>query len=250
MTDKRNIVIKVKYPVAGKSAENLTPKIITEWNIKRILLAAGALVLILVSLFYVFSDDTQEAEITNAESVNTLEIPAIPQDKDTEIRKLDIPKQTAGKTSSSVKPKKEPNKKIQQPDDTKVKEVIKKQPDQTSIKEHEYSAAAHNVVRASLTYDINNREPAGGAVRTVNVNHKKPVSVFYFTELKEMNGRKVYHEWLRNGEVISKQTLVISGDNWRTSSRKLLSDSEQGNWSVRLVDEKGRLLNEKKFKVE
>lgn len=248
MTDKRNIVIKVKYPVAGKAAEQLAPKMITEWNIKRILFAAGALVLILVSLFYLISNDTQETDINNAEVVNTQETPQV-EVKETETKNLDIPKQAVEKTNSSVKPKIESNKKLKQTDDAKVKENIKKQSNEKVIKELGYSKVNH-VVRASLTYEINNKEPAGDIVRTVNAKHKKPVWVYYFTELKAMNGSKVYHEWLKNGAVVSKQALVISGDTWRTSSRKLLSDSEQGNWAVRLVDEKGRLLNEKKFKVE
>ena len=65
MTDKRNIVIKVKYPVSGKATENLAPKMISEWNVKRILLAIGALILVLASLFYVINNDTQDTDSDN-----------------------------------------------------------------------------------------------------------------------------------------------------------------------------------------
>jgi len=106
------------------------------------------------------------------------------------------------------------------------------------------------VSRAVLTYDLNNKEPAGEITRTVNVSEKNPTWIYYFTELKSMNGRRVYHEWLKNGVLVSKQELIISGDSWRTSSRKLFTDSTKGNWAVRLVDEHGQLLNEKNFKVE
>ena len=51
MADKKNIVIKVKYPASGRSAA-LAPQMVTEWNIKRILLAAGVLVLLLGTVFY------------------------------------------------------------------------------------------------------------------------------------------------------------------------------------------------------
>ncbi|MFZ2406861.1 MAG: DUF2914 domain-containing protein, partial [Methylobacter sp.] len=131
-----------------------------------------------------------------------------------------------------------------------VKEITKKQLNKNVNKELKYSDNNHNVSRASLTYGMNNKEPSGELVSTVDVRHKKPVWVYYFTELKSMKGNKVYHEWVRNGEVVSRQALVISGDIWRTSSRKLLSDSEKGNWTVRLVDKNGRLLNKKEFKVE
>ncbi|MFZ2406799.1 MAG: hypothetical protein WAW41_16815, partial [Methylobacter sp.] len=97
MTDKRNIVIKVKYPVSGKAAENLAPKMITEWNVKRILLAVGALFLILASLVYVITDDTQQTDSDNAAAVavDATEKQAASQlgNKDVEIKNLDIPKQ-------------------------------------------------------------------------------------------------------------------------------------------------------------
>ena len=116
-----------------------------------------------------------------------------------------------------------------------------------AVKEREYS---HNVPRASLTYEIDNKEPVGEIAQTVTLSKKKPRWIYYFTELSSMNGRKVYHEWLKNGVIVSRQELVISGDTWRTSSRKLLSGSDKGKWAVRMIDENGRLLNEKYFKVE
>ena len=106
------------------------------------------------------------------------------------------------------------------------------------------------MTRAVLTYGINNKEPAGEIAKAVNVGEKNPTWVYYFTELKSMNGNKVYHEWLKNGVLDSRQELIISGDAWRTSSRKLLADSAKGNWTVRLIDEHGQLLNEKSFKVD
>lgn len=242
MTEKRNIVIKVK--LAGKTAENFEPKVVTEWNIKRIAIAAAVLILVLFFLVYIISDNTDDDA-----TANTAAIPQT-QDNETEIKNLDIPKQTEQQFNTPVKPAKEPNKKDKQIEDIKIKDVIKKQPERKAAKEHEYSLSPHNVVRASLTYEMTNKEPVGVAVHTVNVNRKKTVWVYYFTELKAMKGNKVYHEWLKNGSIVSKQALVISGNPWRTSSRKLISDSEHGNWVVRLVDEEGRLLNEKSFKVE
>lgn len=253
MTDKRNIVIKVKYPVSGKAAENLAPKMITEWNVKRILFAIGALVLILATLFYVFNNDTEKTDLDNTAVIdNALEKQATPQVevKETEIKKLDLTGQAVAETNSSVKPIKEPNNKNKQIAGITAKETAKKQPTKKVTKDREYSKVNHNVSRAALTYEMSNKEPAGEIGHTVDVSKKSPVWVYYFTELKAMNGSKVYHEWVKNGVVVSRQELVISGDTWRTSSRKLLSDSEKGNWTARLVDKNGRVLNEKIFKVK
>ncbi|MDO9047086.1 MAG: DUF2914 domain-containing protein [Methylobacter sp.] len=253
MTDKRNIVIKVKYPVSGKVTENFEPKMITEWNVKRILLAAGALVFILAALFYVINNDQQKNDSDNAAVIiNTIEKKVTPQVeiKEVEINKPDSSKQVVAKTNPPIKPTKESNKKNKPTSDITVKKAVKKQPTEKVIKDLGYSKVNHNVTRAVLTYDINNKEPVGEIARAVNVSRKKPVWVYYFTELKSMNGSKVYHEWLKNDVLVSKQELIISGDTWRTSSRKLLADSAKGNWTVRLVDEHGQLLNEKFFKVE
>ncbi len=253
MTDKRNIVIKVKYPAPGKAIENFAPKMITEWNVKRILIAAGALVLILAALFYVINNDTQKIDSDNAALVvNTIEKKITPQieTKEVEIKKPDISKQVVAKNNSLIKPLKESNKKNKPTADITVKKAIKKQPNEKVIKKIGYSKFNHNVTRAVLTYDINNKEPAGEILRTVNVGRKKPAWIYYFTELKSMKGSRVYHEWLKNGVVVSKQEMTISADVWRASSRKLLTDSEKGNWAVKLVDGHGQLLNEKIFKVE
>ena len=251
MTDKRNIVIKVSYPIPGKATGDLTSKMVTEWNIKRILLAVGLLVLILASLIYSINNDTQKIDVDNATvPVDAIEKQVTPSDevKEIEIKTLDIPKQAVAETNFLVKPKKDPNKINKQTANNPVKEVIKKQPNEQVIKEPGYSKA--NVQRALLTYAINNKEPVAEIVKAVDISHKNPVWLYYFTELKAMKGSKVYHEWLKNGLIVSRQALVISGDTWRTSSRTLLSDSDKGNWIVRLVDKNGRLLNEKSFKVE
>ncbi|MGZ5007213.1 MAG: DUF2914 domain-containing protein [Methylobacter sp.] len=253
MTDKRNIVIKVKYPVSGKAAKNIEPKIITEWDVKKILIAAGILVFILVALFYLISKDTQRNDSDNAElAVNTIEknLPLPPENTPSEIKKPDISKPIMANGNPPIKPPKELAKKIKPTDDITTKKAITKSANEKVIKEPGYPKTTHNLTRAVLVYDINNKEPAGEIGRTVTINKRKPTWVYYFTELKSMNGRRVYHEWLKNGALVSKQKLIISGDVWRTSSRKLLNDSEKGNWAVRLVDEHGQLLNEKTFKVE
>ncbi|MDO9425099.1 MAG: DUF2914 domain-containing protein [Methylobacter sp.] len=249
MTDKRNIVIQVKYPVSGKAVADLAPKMITEWNIKRILLAASVLVLILASLFYFINNDTQD---NAAVIVNAIEKQAAPlaELKEVEIKNLDISTQAIVETNPLAKSRKELNKKSKQTAAIPVKEVIKKQANKKVIKAREHSKVNTNEVRAVLTYNINNKEPVGEIVRAVNLSNKKPIWVYYFTELKTMKDSKVYHEWLKDGVVVTRRTLIISGNRWRTSSRKLFSDAEKGNWTVRLFDKNDRLLNEKNFKVE
>ena len=65
MEDKKNIVIKVKYPTSDKKKvhEVSAPKIITEWNIKRILLALAAIIFLISGLLYFIKPDTEKADL-------------------------------------------------------------------------------------------------------------------------------------------------------------------------------------------
>ena len=195
MQDKKNIVIKVKYPVSGKKTEHDSSlKVVTEWNIKRILLALLGVVLIIVLLFYFIKRDTQ---------------------------KTDIQPKAAYQPSATL-----PEKMVNTPLNPKK-----------------------NIIRALLTFKINNNEPEGEIILPLKLSKKNSTSVYYFVELAAMKGQTVYHEWLLDGELITRKKVNISDDSWRTSSRQLFAYSNRTNWTVRLVNETGQLLNEIHFNV-
>jgi hypothetical protein len=249
MADKRNIVIKVNYPVSEKGTRHLAPKMITEWNVKRIALVAGALVLVLAALIYVINKEPKKVDSVNVPvpvSVNATEQQVSPEikDKEAEVITPELPVQPINEIVPSKKPKKDSSKAKNQ---TARAEPVKKQPNKKISKEHEHS---HVVSRSLLTYGIKNKEPGAEIAGFLKVSGKKSTWVYYFTELKSMKGSRVYHEWLKNGSHVSRQSIVISGDTWRTSSRKLMSESDKGKWTVRMVDESNRSLDEKTFKVE
>jgi Protein of unknown function (DUF2914) len=64
MPENKNIVIKVKYPAAGKtSGKSLSaPGITTEWNLKRIGLALGSVLMVLLSIFYFTDSDDKKSD--------------------------------------------------------------------------------------------------------------------------------------------------------------------------------------------
>jgi hypothetical protein len=82
------------------------------------------------------------------------------------------------------------------------------------------------------------------------LSKKKSTSVYYFVELTGMKGQTVYHEWLLDGDLITRKKIKISDDDkWRTLSRQLFAYTARNNWTARLVDETGRVLNEIRFNV-
>ena len=200
MEDKKNIVIKVKYPTSGKQAEHevSASKVITEWNIKRILLALLGVLLFIVALFFFTKPNTQNTDL-QPQAVLPEKIIKTP-----------------------VKPEIEINK-------------------NTKIDKH--------IIRALLTFKVNNNEPVGEIILPLKLSKKKSTSVYYFVELSAMKGRTVYHEWLRDGALVTRKKVNVSSDNWRTASRQLFAYSVKANWTVRLVDETGQLLNEIPFNV-
>ena len=190
MEEKKNIVIKVKYPGAGKKVEPDIShlKIITVWNVKRIVLAFIGLVLFIALLIFFFKPDTKNTE------------------------------------QSAL-----PEKNINRPDQSK--EINK------------------SVIRSLLTFKIDNNEPVGEISLPLKLSKKKATSVYYYVELTGMEGHSVYHEWLLDGALITQKKVNISSSNWRTSSRQLFVYNDKTNWTARLVDETGRLLNEIQFNV-
>ena len=79
----------------------------------------------------------------------------------------------------------------------------------------------------------------------LKLSKDKATSVFYFVELTGMKGQTVYHEWLLDGKLITRKKVHITDDDkWRTFSRQLFAYNSQNNWTARLVDETGRVLNE------
>lgn len=274
MADKKNIVINVKYPKSGKKVENHVPAsgMITEWNVKRIWLAISIAVLVLVSLFIFINSSTHKKNADNLAG-SPVTIPVKPETKTAHTNEVLTGKEVApgvketqeksplpieqsrdvDDTKILVEPKTEADNKNIPTTSIKVKEIIKKQPglikENEVIKENRDSITNKNVARALLTYKINNKEPIGEINSSVKVRKTRATPIYYFTELRKMKGRKVYHQWFRNGKLVFSQELIISADRWRTSSHKLLTYKDKGNWIVKLVNDKKQLLNKKDFTV-
>jgi hypothetical protein len=201
MADKKNIVIKVKYPKAA--AVKALPKNISQWHYPRIAMALTVLLLIIIAAVYFFKSTSSSIEQET--------------------------------TSASSAPK------------------------QNSLPvEQEHSAAPNNnmpasaqgrVTRALLTSDVVKNEPIDQLTLPLKLAKKKPTWIYYFAELNDMKGATVYHEWLLEGQLISRKEVKISEDFWRTASRQVFKYTARNHWTVRLVDSEGKPLNEIPFTV-
>lgn len=91
------------------------------------------------------------------------------------------------------------------------------------------------VERALFSTAIENREPVDQLAVLPNTAHE----IYFFTDLRQLQGRKVTHRWEYDGQVMSEVTFQIGGPRWRVFSRKSLDPAQIGKWTVIVVDESG-----------
>ncbi len=103
--------------------------------------------------------------------------------------------------------------------------------------------SAENVVRASVTTNIVDREP----VDSLDTVTSEQDLIFFFTEIADLAGGTISHRWEYNGEIMAEVPLDIGGSRWRTHSSKRLFKGWTGEWKVSVVDDSGQVLRSVNF---
>jgi Protein of unknown function (DUF2914) len=215
MSEKKNIVIKVKYPTPAGVADisNSAADKITEWNIRRIAYLVGGVFLGIIALYYLMGSNNEPVPQNVAQSIPSTQ--------------TSVTENTALTAQVPV---------IATPPATPINPAV--------------TQAVQQVVRARLTHKIAKNEPASPISLPLKINRKETIGVYYFAELKGMKGQTVYHEWLLNDNTISRKKVNISSDPWRTSSKQAITYTMNNDWKVRIVDDSGKVLTEKTFNLE
>lgn len=105
------------------------------------------------------------------------------------------------------------------------------------------SMSTGTVARATITSDVQNREPVD-SLSTVTTDDAK---IYYFTEIQDMAGHTVTHRWEYNGQVMAEINFEIGGPRWRVFSSKTMMPYWLGDWKVSVVDENGSPLSVNTF---
>ena len=213
MSDKKNIVIKVKYPNPNKITEenDRVSNAVTEWNFKRIGLVLIGLGLLAIFVFSISDENSQEDEQKTTISSS----PSVEESKP----------QTDPVADNLL-----PNASLQE---TKPQHAV-----------------SGGVERSVLTNKIDRNEPGKTLLLPLKIERKETLGIYFFAELTGMKGNTVYHEWLLNDQLVSRKKVNISSDPWRTASKQVIAYTMNNDWKVRLVDESGHVLTEKKFNLE
>ncbi len=102
---------------------------------------------------------------------------------------------------------------------------------------------AGEVARAQFTSAIEAREPVDEiTVLSNNVN-----KVYFFSELRNLQGETVTHRWIYAGKLMAEVSFNVGGPRWRVNSSKTLLPGWTGKWSVAVVDGTGAILSEDSF---
>jgi hypothetical protein len=105
------------------------------------------------------------------------------------------------------------------------------------------NANTGEVARAQFTTTIEAREP----VDKVTILSNDVNKVYFFSELRNLQGQSITHRWLLGGKVMAEVNFNVGGPRWRVNSSKALLPGWIGDWTVAVVDNSGVVLSEYSF---
>jgi len=106
-----------------------------------------------------------------------------------------------------------------------------------------YAHAETGVARSAFTSAIENKEPVSD-LKTISTDVSR---VYFFTELRGLNGHSITHRWEYNNKTLAEVSFQIGADRWRTWSSKNIIPSWTGTWTVSVIDEGGNIVEQNSF---
>ena len=103
--------------------------------------------------------------------------------------------------------------------------------------------AEDGVARSVFTSAIEEKEPVDQIVELSNEKSK----IFFFTEIRGMQGHTITHRWEQGGEVRAEVSFNVGANRWRVWSSKNLQSSWLGKWTVSVMDEGGNTMAQESF---
>ncbi len=102
------------------------------------------------------------------------------------------------------------------------------------------------IFRSIFTSNISDRQPVDDLENITTETE----TVYYFTELRGMNGQTVTHQWIYNGNVVAVKAFQVKGNRDRIYSNKTLTPQDLGPWTVKVLDSGGNVLKQDNFVYE
>ena len=101
------------------------------------------------------------------------------------------------------------------------------------------------VARSAFTSSIEDREPVD-TLQQMNAVEQK---VYFFTELRDMEGQTATHRWELNGDVMAEVAFEVKGSRWRVWSSKNLQPEWVGEWKVSVLNSANDVISETSLNI-
>ena len=105
------------------------------------------------------------------------------------------------------------------------------------------------LVRARLTRDVADQEPAGTASALIPMNARGLIRVYLFTEMEGLKGQTIHHDWYLDDEHMARVTMRPRSERTTGSSSKFIDQHMRGNWRVEVTTDQGEQLARTEFGV-
>ena len=109
------------------------------------------------------------------------------------------------------------------------------------------NSLAGEVSRALFTIGVDDREPV---IMVDSIDSSAYKSISFFTELNDLSGHNVTHQWTFNDKVMFEKTFEVNGSRWRVWTSKTLIPSWTGTWTVNVLDDDRSVLASNSFEYE
>jgi len=105
------------------------------------------------------------------------------------------------------------------------------------------------IARAELTDGVRDKEPLDPLGYDVPMNEEGIIKVVLFTEMHDLDGTVLYHDWYRNENRQARVRIPVNVSRQRSHSSKFINRQMLGDWRVKVVDGAGELYAEANFRV-
>ncbi|WP_431065768.1 DUF2914 domain-containing protein [Methylotuvimicrobium sp.] len=226
MANAKKIVIKINRSGSEQSnmPRNSASSEIVIWNVRRIVLAVIIAIAFIVIPYFYLSNGLEDKV-----------------DKKTEQTSSEVMVKESSLIETKDQPISEKN--------HRIKEVIPELAKEAPIDRRFKTINHYKITRGLLTNAIVNKEPVKELIPPFSLGEKKPIHLYYFTELKDLKGESFFHQWIKDGVLVGKIPINPKGNRWRVSTNRVLTYTDAGHWMVQLIDKNGLIYNEIKFEV-
>jgi hypothetical protein len=109
------------------------------------------------------------------------------------------------------------------------------------------SSFAGEVSRSMFTIGIEDREPV---IMVDSIDSSAYTSISFFTELNDLSGHNITHQWTFNDKVMFEKTFEVKAERWRVWTSKTLIPAWTGSWTVNVLDDDRAVLTSNSFEYQ